>query len=182
MRIIGGIHRSRNIVYPLDENKVRPTKDRIREAVFSILQYEIIDKDVLDVFAGSGAYGLESMSRGAKSATFIDHYDDSIRCINENIKNLKLINTNVINNDYYAALEKLYRNGMKFDVIFLDPPYKEDVYNEIINFMMNKNMLKENAILILESDRVLNVEQYNDIFSMKQYKYGKTFITILRKL
>ena len=182
MRIIGGIHRSRNIVYPLDETKVRPTKDRIREAVFSILQYHIVDKDVLDVFAGSGAYGLESISRGASSVTFIDCYSDSIRCIIENVKALKIENATIIDNDYLPAIEKLSRNNKVFDIVFLDPPYKLDVYEHIIDFMINNKMLKENAIFVLESDHVLNVSKYSTSFKIKEYEYGKTYITILCRL
>lgn len=181
MRIIGGIHRSRNILYPVDESKVRPTKDRIREAVFSILQYRIINKDVLDIFAGSGAYGLESMSRGANSATFIDNYDDSIRCINENIKNLKIENSLVINNDFLPALEKLKQKNMTFDVVFIDPPYKLDVYEQIINFMIDNNMTKENVVFVLESDHELSLNKFEQ-FLLKEYEYGKTYITILSKL
>lgn len=181
MRIIGGIYRSRIIVYPGDENVVRPTKDRVRESVFSILQYEIINKDVLDIFAGSGAYGLESLSRGAKSATFIDNYSDSIRCIKENVKNLKIDDAFIIDNDYLPALEKLARSGKQFDLIFLDPPYRLDVYAEIINFLINKNMTKENVIFVLESDHVLDIENFKKIFRVKEYQYGKNFITVLRK-
>lgn len=181
MRIIGGTHRSRNIIYPVDENKVRPTKDRIREAVFSILQYRIIDKDVLDLFAGSGAYGLESMSRGAKSVTFVDNYDESIRCINENIKNLKIENYLVINNDFLPALEKLKRNNKTFDIVFVDPPYKLDVYEQVINFMIDNNMIKENVVFVLESDHELSLNKFEQ-FLVKEYEYGKTYITILSKL
>lgn len=182
MRIIGGQFRSRNIIYPENENKVRPTKDRVREAVFSILQYEVVDKDILDCFAGSGAYGLESISRGAKGCVFIDCYDDSIRCIKENIKNLKITNATILNSDYNLALKQLADQNTKFDLIFLDPPYKFDVYNQIIDYLLENNMLKENAIFVLESDHVLNLDEFNDIFRIKHYKYGKNFIAILRKL
>lgn len=182
MRIIGGIHRSRNIVYPLDESKVRPTKDRVREAVFSILQYQVVDKEVLDIFAGSGAYGLESISRGAKNVTFIDSYCDSIRCINENIKTLKINNATIIDNDFLPALEKLNRNNKTFDMVFMDPPYKLDVYEHIVDFMINNNMVKENVVFILESDHELSLDKYSSQFKIKEYEYGKTFITILNKL
>lgn len=182
MRIIGGIHRSRNIVYPLDESKVRPTKDRVREAVFSILQYQVVDKEVLDIFAGSGAYGLESISRGAKNVTFIDSYYDSIRCINENIKTLKINNATIIDNDFLPALEKLNRINRTFDMVFMDPPYKLDVYEHIVDFMINNNMVKENVVFILESDHELSLDKYSSQFKIKEYEYGKTFITILNKL
>ena len=180
MRIIGGTHRSRIIIYPTNEDKVRPTKDRVREAVFSILQYQIVDKDVLDIFAGSGAYGLESMSRGAKSVTFIDSYPDSIRCIKENIKNLNITNCTVIENDFLPALEKLGRENKQYDIIFMDPPYKAHYYYEIVDLLIKREMLKENAILILESDHVLDINKFNN-FKIKQYEYGKNYITILRK-
>ena len=182
MRIIGGVHRSRNIIYPLDESKVRPTKDRVREAVFSILQYQIIDKDVLDIFAGSGAYGLESISRGAKSVTFIDNYADSIKCIKENIKSLKIENATIIDNDFLPALEKINRNNKTFDIVFMDPPYKLDVYEYILDFIIGNKMAKENVVFILESDHELSLNKYSMNFKIKEYEYGKTYITILSKL
>ena len=180
MRIIGGIHRSRNIVYPLDETKVRPTKDRIREAVFSILQYHMVDKDVLDVFAGSGAYGLESISRGASSVTFIDCYSDSIRCIKENVKTLKIENATIIDNDYLPAIEKLSRNNKVFDIVFLDPPYGKDMGIDAISKL--DKVVKDDGIVILETDSIDTVpDKINTFIKYDVRMYGRVVISFFRK-
>ena len=114
MRIIGGIYRHRNIIFP-SEKTTRPTKDRIRESLFSSLGDSIVTKRVLDLFAGSGAYGIEALSRGASFCTFVDLENEPIKCIKTNLSTLKIDNAKVVKSDYQNYLNTLQENS--FDVV-----------------------------------------------------------------
>ena len=178
MRIIGGIYRSRKIDYPLDESKVRPTKDVVRQAVFNALGNDTTDMVVLDLFAGSGAYALEAISHGAKFAYAVDNYDLSINCIKKNSSNLKVNNIKIIKSDY-----KLFLNGLKdikFDLVFLDPPYKLNVYEDIFNYLLVNNLLSDNCVVIMETDKNLKINDF-DNFIRKDYNYKDTNVIIFRR-
>lgn len=175
MRIVSGKYRHRLISYP-NTNLTRPTMDRVREALMSAIGTNIYNKDVLDLFAGSGALGLESLSRGAKSCYFIDNNIDAINVINENIKKLNVNEeTHVIYSSYKDFLLK--HVDLKFSLVFLDPPYKnKDVYDEIISFMKENNMLSENVIMVLESDEELGTKE--DFKTYRHYRYGTVHVNI----
>lgn len=123
MHIISGIHKNRTLLSPKGL-KTRPTSGRLREALFNICQTYIDDCRFLDLFAGSGAMGLEAISRGAKSATFVDNSKESIRCIQSNIGAIKEEKkTDVIYGNVYDAVAKLAKQGRHYDIIYADPPY-----------------------------------------------------------
>ena len=148
MRIIGGIYRSRLIEFPQDESRVRPTKDVVRQAIFNALGNELNDLVVLDLFSGSGAYALESISRGAKKAYAVDNYDLSIKVIKKNISTLKISNISVIQSDYMDFLKASKANGISFDVIFLDPPYMINIYMDVIDFITRNNLLNKYGVIV----------------------------------
>lgn len=178
MRVIAGIYRHRNLKYPENNPNIRPTKDRIREAFFSSLG-DISDKTFLDLYAGSGAMGIEAISRGASKSYFVDNNLEAIGYIKDNLHTLKIENAEVLIMDDMIALNHFKEQNIKFDIIFLDPPYKSERYFEVLEFIYNNNLLKEKGVLAFESDSKipLNPLWYSKI---KEYHYGKITITVLR--
>lgn len=181
MRIITGSAKGITLKAPKG-NATRPTADRVKEAVFSMLQFDIEGRTVLDLFAGSGQLGLEALSRGASYATFVDKSKDSIKLIKENSIKTKLHEKcSIIQLDY---LEFIKRNvNTKYDLIFLDPPYALNMYQPALRALLENDCLKKSTLIICESD--FNELFENDFelrsqFSIKkQSKYSKTVITIL---
>lgn len=173
MRIVSGKFRSRQINFPKSD-KTRPTTDKVRESLFNVIGPYFEGGQALDLFAGSGSLGLESLSRGIDSCVFVDQDFQAINTIKSNLKTLGL-EQQVIKSDYKSALSML--KGTKFDIIFLDPPYaKEEVYLEVINFMLENQMLNEGALIICEHKNEVKIETNLEIYSQK--KYGITTITI----
>ena len=175
IRITGGTNRSRLLATPNSE-LTKPTMDKVRAAVFSALGDSIKGAKVLDLFAGSGSYGFESLSRGAESAVFVDKSHEAYNAIKENAKNLGAENVELIFSD---SLTFLRENTLKFSIIFVDPPYKLDVYESIVETLIKGNMLEENGIIVLESERELKLDE--SLFkSVRFYKYGLAKIYIIR--
>lgn len=179
IRIISGKYRSRLLNIPPEEI-TRPTKDMVREAIFSSLSYDINNSIVLDLFSGSGAFSFESLSRGAQCAYIVDNNNVAIKVIEENKKLLNETNAFIFELDYKKALELFVQKKLKFDIIFIDPPYKNNNYIDIINLMLNNDILFKNAIIICESDHFIDFASLS-FSKIKQYKYGKTFVYILRR-
>lgn len=176
IRITGGTNRSRLLATPNSE-LTKPTMDKVRAAVFSALGDSITNAKVLDLFAGSGSYGFEALSRGASSAVFVDKLRDAYNSIKENAKVLGHENIELIFGDSLAFLRE---NTCKFSIVFVDPPYKLDVYQDVLETLIKGNMLEDNGIIVLESERELELD--NSLFkSIKFYKYGLAKIYILRK-
>ena len=175
MRIVGGKYRHRIIIYPDDATHTRPTKDRVREAIFSAIG-DISNARVLDLYAGSGAMGIEALSRGASHCTFVDISLIAIKTIKENLNNLKIDNNEyeVIKNKDINAIES-FKN--KFDLIILDPPYEEGQYEIIINLLKEKNLLSEHAIIVMEANRSIKLENI-DYIKNKEYHYGEINVFI----
>ena len=176
IRITGGEFRSRLLETP-STSLTKPTMDKVRAAVFSALGESIKNAKVLDLFSGSGSYGFEALSRGAKSVTFVDNSIDAIKAIRKNATTLKCDNVEILNSDVLRFLEQ---NSQEFSVIFVDPPYKLEVYEEVVNKAINNKILSNNGIMVLESERELDIDE--SLFkSVRFYKYGLAKIYILRK-
>ena len=175
MRIVGGKYRHRIIIYPDDATHTRPTKDRVREAIFSAIG-DISNARVLDLYAGSGAMGIEALSRGASHCTFVDISPVAIKTIKENLNNLKIDNKEfeVIKNKDINAIES-FKN--KFDLIILDPPYEEGQYELIVNLLKEKDLLSEHAIIAMEANRSIKLENI-DYIKNKEYHYGEINVFI----
>ena len=123
MRIIAGLYKNRSIISPKGL-ATRPTAEKLRQALFNMCQPYIEDAEFLDLFAGSGAMGLEALSRGARKATFIDSNRDSVRCVKENLQELDIKEKGeVIGGDVFDHLQRLSKHGRQFDIIYADPPY-----------------------------------------------------------
>ena len=152
MRIIAGKYRSRKLI-TLEGLATRPTLDQTKEAIFSSLGGYINDFVILDVFGGSGALSLESISRGAKEAYIIDSNPDAVKIIKKNADNLGVgQELHVYLGDYKKILERL--NNKKFDIVFLDPPYDKNLVTKAIEKLIQNNLLNDSSseILILEKD------------------------------
>ena len=179
MRIVGGKYRHREIIYPNDSSHTRPTKDRIREAIFSALG-DISNARVLDLYAGSGAMGIEALSRGASHVTFVDISPLAIKVIKDNINKLKISDDEceVIKDSDFHALERFSLNQEKFDLVILDPPYQEGQYEEVLSFLINKDLLHNSAVIVMESNRPIKLENI-DYQKNKEYHYGDIMVDIL---
>ncbi len=177
MRVISGKYRGRNLIAPEGLN-TRPTMDRVKEAMFSILGFSLNNKIVLDVFSGSGALVIEALSRGARKGIFNDLSKEAIKVIKTNIKNIKLEEPyELFNMDYNELLENL---NQKIDIVILDPPYKMNVYEEILNKLLEKDLLNEDPILVFEMD-LNNPLVEHELFVSKMYKYGNKKLQVLKR-
>lgn len=179
MRVITGKARGINLKTP-EGLQTRPTADRVKEALFSIIQFDIPGARVLDLFGGTGQLGIEALSRGAKSATFVDASNTACNLIRENLKRTRLQEeSRVICSDYLAFLG---RCSEKFDIIFLDPPYAEVFLENALNRIAEIDILQSGGIIIterpLEKELSMDFPGYS---RSKDYKYGKVLLTIYRK-
>ncbi len=184
MRVISGTARGKKLT-SLEGIETRPTLDRVKEAVFNILQFNLKDSKVLDLFSGSGALGIEALSRGAKEAILCDNSNKAIQIINKNLKDTKLEEkAKVINKDYIDSLKQLYKETKKFNIIFLDPPYKTNYVINAIEKIIEHNLLEDDGIIIVETDdknKIDEMEKNNKIEVYDTRKYGKVFIIFIRK-
>lgn len=173
MRIISGTAKGLKLKTPKGFS-TRPTGDRVKESVFSILN-GLIDfsavENVLDIFAGTGALGLESLSRGAKNATFIDFATADL--ISENIQHGKFQNCKVLRGEFSKMLKKLSNQNLQFDLIFSDPPYKKNLAAMSIKLVADLNLLTEGGVMVVEygADEILVSDALNCI---RKISYGRT--------
>ena len=182
MRIIAGEFRGRKIIQP-ESGEVRPTKDRIREAVFNVLAPVIPDSTVLDIFAGAGAYGLEGLSRGAKSALFVEKDRGCAGVISENIRILGVeAISEVMSGDASESIAKLGERKDKFDIIFADPPYNKNMIKNILIIINDYDILSPSGLLVVEHHvREVLPESQGGLFICKTKTYGKTSISMYQK-
>ncbi len=181
MKIISGTLRGREIKgYTIDGT--RPTMDRVKESMFAIIQNDIKDSVCLDLFAGTGNLGIEAISNGAKRCYFVDKNKIATKIIKENIEKFQIQDKcEVLNKDYMDALDYFKENRIKFNIVFLDPPYENHVITEIFKTLYRKKLLKRNAIVVCEYvDEEINCE-YFDIQKSKNYGYRKVGIYIQKK-
>lgn len=176
MRVVAGIYRHRELKLP-NPKFTRPTKDMVKEALFSALGDRVHNSTILDLFAGSGALAIEALSRGAKFAYLVDNNLDAINTININLNNLKIKNVKVMMMDYLLAVNKIKTTNELIDIVFIDPPYAMNDYQSIINQI--SPILNSSSIIVIESDALIKINY--PCQKVKEYKYGKTFVTILWK-
>ncbi len=179
MKVISGKYKGR-ILRGYTLKGTRPTMDRVKESLFAIINKKIEGSVCLDLFAGSGALGIEALSMGAKEVIFVDKEYMATKTINSNLKMLGNEQENIIilTMDYLKALTKLYPR--KIDIIFLDPPYKTDYLKYSLKKIEELNLLSKDGIIILESDD-LNKLEYDDYYEeLKTRKYGDKYIRILK--
>ena len=179
MRVITGKARGVQLKTP-DGMLTRPTTDRVKEALFSIIHFEIPGAKVLDLFGGTGQLGIEALSRGAKSAVFVDAQDSACKLIRENLSRAKMLQEGkVVRSDYQQYLQRCRE---KFNIILLDPPYAEVFLETALKQITEIDILESNGIIVTE--RPVGKElpwEFEGYTRSKDYKYGKTLLTIYRK-
>lgn len=181
MRIISGNARGTKL-YTLEGNNTRPTLDRVKEALFNKINFQLEEAIVLDLFAGSGALGLEALSRGAKIAYFGENSHQAAKVIEKNIYKTKMQDkAKLIIKDYKKILEEVKQ--IKFDIIFLDPPYETNYDIEAIELVLKDNLLKDNGFIVLETD---SNEKENKIKTLNikiddVRKYGRVKLLFLSR-
>lgn len=181
MKIISGIYKGRNLS-GFDIDGTRPTMDRVKESLFAMIQDNIKESIVLDLFSGSGNLGIEALSEGAKEAYLVDKNIKACKIMRENITKIDIKNANILNMDYKKALIYFKDNNIVFDVIFLDPPYNTDLIDKSINLITDYNLLSNQGIIICESNVLDRIIYNNDYQKIKEKKYGDKWVVILKKV
>ncbi len=178
MRVISGKYKKINLD-GFNIDGTRPTMDRVKESMFAMIQNDIKDCIVLDLFAGSGGLGIEALSMGAKFCYFVDNNQIAINTIKNNLKKIKDNNNQVLKKDALNALKHFKENNLRFDLIILDPPYKNNYLNDILKLIDEYNLLSNDGIIVCEyEDYDLN---YNKFKLYKQKEFGSKIVSILIK-
>lgn len=182
MRVISGIARGTKL-NSIDKISTRPTLDRVKEPLFSIIQTHLQDSNVLDLFAGSGALGIEALSRGAKHCVFCDKSYESIKMLKQNVEKTKFEDkSTILLDDYKKSLKKL--DKYKFDIIFIDPPYKLDIAVDSIKRILEYDIFAKDGIIILETDEEERELRELENIKLEVYdvrKYGRVKLIFLRE-
>ena len=177
VRVISGSARGLKLNTPGDD-RVRPTTDRVKESMFNIIQDWVYDSQVLDLFAGSGALGIEALSRGASQAVFCDNSLDSIKIIKSNIEKARVADrSQIVSGDFKRCLRDMEAKNQSFDMIFVDPPYYEGLFEEVLDTIRSCKILKKDGIVIVEHDAKKPIGQVEGLEVYKEKKYGITMLT-----
>ncbi len=177
VRVISGSARGLKLNTPGDD-RVRPTTDRVKESMFNIIQDWVYDSQVLDLFAGSGALGIEALSRGASQAVFCDNSLDSIKIIKSNIEKARVADrSQIVSGDFKRCLRDMEAKNQSFDMIFVDPPYYEGLFEEVLDTIRSCKILKKDGIVIVEHDAKRPIGQVEGLEVYKEKKYGITMLT-----
>ena len=181
MRIVSGVFKGKKIFLPNDKN-TRPLKDLVKESIFNLIQHsnkiniDIKNSSVLDLFSGSGSFGIECLSREAKKVVFLENYPDALKVLEKNIKSLKNIeNYEIIKDDCFNFFKSNKIINLKFDIIFMDPPYKELKINDIIEKIIKENFLKKDGIIIIHRHKkdLVKLTPKINIFEERIYGISK---------
>ena len=166
MRIISGKYRGKKL-QEFDLTTTKPTLDRVKESMFNLIQFDIADAVVCDLFAGTGALGAECVSRGAKMVYLVDNNPKAIKIVESNLKNMQG-DYKIINADYLTFLKQ----GNKFDIVLIDPPYKTDLGVNAIDYIVKNNLLNKNGIIVFETSKDLAFKFDYPQFDIDKRTYG----------
>ncbi|MBQ3046670.1 MAG: 16S rRNA (guanine(966)-N(2))-methyltransferase RsmD [Clostridia bacterium] len=175
MRIVGGKYGGR-VLSGFEGKDIRPTSDKARESLFNILRNRIYGSNFLDLFCGTGAIGIEAISHGAKTVTFNDIERKSLAVLKSNLEKLKVTEDYKITN--FDALSFLMRSGPIYDIIYIDPPYKMDIYDKLLK--LSVNALNDGGIVIFESEQPFD-GQVDGLIKYDERKYGRARLTFYKK-
>ena len=170
MRVVAGKYRGKNLASPKDD-RVRPTTTRIKETLFNVLQGYSQDAVVLDLFAGSGALGIECISRGAKEVVFVDNSKDSIELVRKNLQGIDG-NFKVVNSDFSGVLRNAYVTGKKFDMIFVDPPYASGLGELALGLIFDLDLLADGGVVVFEHGAEKTYEVSDKRYKQRTKKMG----------
>ena len=180
MRIIAGRARGTQLLAPKGLD-TRPTQDKVKESLFSMIQLDVPDAAVLDLFAGSGALALESLSRGAQSAVMVDKSREALDCIRKNIAKMRMDEqATILPMDWTQALLKCKQLGKTFDLVFLDPPYRMTELGEMCGNMVELGLLNTDAMMVLEHRTGVELVMPDGFVLEKERTYGETQIHFYR--
>lgn len=173
MRVISGKARGQALKAPHGLN-TRPTTDRVKESIFNIIQTRLYESIVIDLFSGSGNLGIESLSRSAKKAYFVDNNKNSILAIKDNLKKTKLIDhAMVMQMDVLSAMKKLSEQNVKADIIFLDPPYSQGLVHPVLDKILDYELLEPDGIVIVEHKKTDDIpEAIHNLQKYRSNHYG----------
>ena len=179
MRVISGTARGR-MLKSLEGEATRPTTDKVKESIFNIIQFEIEDRCVLDLFGGSGQLAIEAISRGAKKATVVENSAKAAEIIKTNVKACDFTDKITIHRGDFA---EVLTKSAKYDVIFLDPPYKSNLIFKALELIKEFDILSEDGIIVCETDADTEIAGFGEPeCSVREYRYGRIKLTIIRKI
>lgn len=181
MRIISGKYAKRNL-YTLKSNSTRPTSDKVKESIFNSLGQFFSGGIVLDLYAGSGALGIEAVSRGYDQAYLVDISSQACNIIRKNVALTKEQDRfNVIRNSDFKALKILQNQGLKFDMVFLDPPYAKEKIVKVMNTLMKYDLLNKGALIIAETDEHTELPEVEGFNLVKGHHLGRTKVKVYER-
>lgn len=181
MRVISGKCRGTKLVAP-EGMHTRPTTDRIKETLFNMIAFDLPGCELLDLFSGSGAIGIEALSRGAKKVVFVDNNPAAITCINQNLQKTSLQKEGIVyNKDSLSIIKVLGGQDAKFDIIFLDPPYAMEGISEILDAIVAHDLLKPEGYIILESGSEYEIAIPESLTLFKQKNYKTTIMSFYER-
>jgi len=179
VRVIAGSAKGHNLK-SFKGFTIRPTLDRVREAVFNVIGSAIIDSSFLDLFAGTGAVGIEALSRGAKICYFNEKNKKAVQLIQDNIMHCRLVdNAKIFNMDALNLIPYLQKEepDLRFDLIYLDPPYKDGLYEPVVKMLQNSSLISRKTLIIMETGyRIILSDRFDDLELIKKNRYGDTTI------
>ncbi len=181
MRIITGKAKGKRLFTP-GNLKIRPTSDKVREALFDVLGDLIINAYFLDLYAGTGAVAIEALSRGAKYAAIVEKNRAALKLIDNNLQHCGLADKAiVVAYDVKKALAKLSKYKLCYDIVYIDPPYKSDLLKDTLSLLVSNKLIKSQSIVIAEHPAKFDFEcEKNNLFLYRQKKYGKTYLSFYR--
>ncbi|PYI54243.1 16S rRNA (guanine(966)-N(2))-methyltransferase RsmD [Paenibacillus flagellatus] len=181
MRVISGSAKGRPLK-AVPGMGTRPTTDKVKEAIFSMIGPYFDGGTVLDLFAGTGGLGIEALSRGMDRAVFVDADKKSVEVVTANLEATRLSDkAEVYRNDAYRALKALSKRNVRFDLVFLDPPYKMTAIEELIGSMRELDLLAPAAVIVVEHDAANRfAEQIGDATRTRLVEYGETAVSVYR--
>lgn len=180
MQIITGKYRARKLI-GVEGDTTRPTLARVKESIFNLIQWEIDGSVVLDLFAGSGAFGAECISRNAKKVYFVDREQKAINAIKVNTRNMKE-DFEIIKSDFANALIEFSKKNIKFDLIYLDPPYKSDFAVSALEMIRNLKLLNSDGTIVVEHEYENDLQNLNNYYIIERSKkYGIAYVDIIKE-
>lgn len=176
MRVIAGKARSLTLVTP-NSDKTRPTTDRIKETLFNMLQFELADTNFLDLFAGSGAIGIEAISRGASRCTFVENDKEAAGCITQNLNHTKFADqATLLKQDTFVALQMLEYKEC-FDIVFMDPPYDCELEKRVLEYLTMSSLVTSDSLIVFEASLDTDISYLDELgyelIKEKRYKTNK---------
>jgi 16S rRNA (guanine(966)-N(2))-methyltransferase RsmD len=177
MRVITGSAKGRRLITPKD-NRIRPTSDRIKEALFSMIGGKVVNSYFLDGFAGTGNIGIEALSRGARKCYFVENHRESLSIIKENLTNTKLLDrSELVYKNFTNGIKQISSFHEKIDIIFLDPPYIKGFIQPALLAIVESYVLNTSGIIIIEHSKKDIIEEQDGLICYRQQKYGNTVLS-----